>query len=213
MPDPAKASPEGLVAAGADLAPGTVLAAYRAGLFPWPDREGRLLWWSPDPRAILPLERFHESRSLRRTRRLGRFEVTLDRAFPAVVAGCADRPEGTWITSDITHGYRTLHRLGWAHSVEVWSGERLVGGLYGVAIGGFFAAESMFHRERDASKVALAELVERLASRGFRLLDVQFRTNHLESLGAIEIPRSEYLRRLDAALDAEISSSAFAGDA
>jgi leucyl/phenylalanyl-tRNA--protein transferase len=213
MPDPRLASPEGLVAAGADLAPGTVLAAYRHGLFPWPDRDGRLLWWSPDPRAILPLDGFHESRSLRRTRRSGRFRVTFDDAFPAVMAGCAERAEGTWITSGITHGYRTLHRLGWAHSVEVWSGDRLAGGLYGVAIGGFFAAESMFHRERDASKVALASLVERLAAAGFQLLDVQFRTAHLASLGVIEISRKEYLRRLDAALDATVSSAAFAGDA
>ncbi|MGH7804947.1 MAG: leucyl/phenylalanyl-tRNA--protein transferase, partial [Candidatus Binatia bacterium] len=121
MPDPRHSPPEGLVAAGGDLEPGTVLTAYRAGIFPWPDREGRVLWWSPDPRAILPLDGFHESQSLRRRRRSGRFQVTVDRAFAAVLAGCADRPEGTWITAGITHAYRRLHRLGWAHSIEVWN--------------------------------------------------------------------------------------------
>jgi leucyl/phenylalanyl-tRNA---protein transferase len=209
MPDPRSAPAEGLVAAGGDLEPGTILSAYRSGIFPWPDREGRILWWSPDPRAILPLDSFHESRSLRRRRRSGPFQVTVDRAFAAVLAGCADRPEGTWITAGITHAYRRLHRLGWAHSIEVWNGERLVGGLYGVAMKGFFAAESMFHRERDASKVALAELVERLVRLKCHLLDVQFRTTHLESLGAVEVSRQEYLGLLDHALGAELSSAAF----
>ena len=212
MPDPRTAPAEGLIAAGGDLEPGTILSAYRSGIFPWPDREGRILWWSPNPRAILPLDRFHESRSLRRRRRSGRFQVTVDRAFAAVLAGCADRPEGTWITPGITHAYRRLHRLGWAHSIEVWNGERLVGGLYGVAIKGFFAAESMFHRERDASKVALAELVERLVRLEFQLLDVQFRTTHLESLGAVEVSREEYLGLLDPALATELSSTAFGAD-
>lgn len=200
MPDPRGAPAHGLIAGGGDLEPGTLLAAYRSGIFPWPDREGRLLWWSPDPRAILPLDGFHESRSLRRTRRRQLFRVTFDKACPEVIRGCADRPEGTWITPAMIDAYIGLHRLGWVHSVEVWKEEALVGGLYGVAIGGFFAAESMFHRATDASKVALAELVERLRSRGFELLDVQFRTPHLASLGVVEIPRAEYLQRLDEAL-------------
>src|SRR5262249_34927951 len=157
----------------------TLLAAYRAGIFPWPDPDERLLWWSPEPRAILPLDRFHQSRSLRRTRRRGAFRVTFDRAYASVMEGCADRSEGTWINSSILAAYVSLHELGWAHSVEVWMGERLAGGVYGVAIGGFFAAESMFHREPDASKVALAELVEHLQRAEFRLLDVQLLTTHL----------------------------------
>ena len=200
MPDPRTALPNGLLACGGDLEPGTVLAAYRAGIFPWPDLDERLLWWSPEPRAILPLDRFHASRSLRRTRRRGAFRVTFDRAYASVMEGCADRPEGTWITSAIMAAYVSLHGLGWAHSVEVWADERLVGGVYGVAIGGFFAAESMFHREPDASKVALAELVDHLRRADFRLLDVQLLTTHLASLGAVLIARDEYLRLLSQAI-------------
>jgi leucyl/phenylalanyl-tRNA---protein transferase len=200
MPDPRTALPNGLLACGGDLEPGTVLAAYRAGIFPWPDPDERLLWWSPESRAVLPLDRFHESRSLRRTRRRGAFRVTVDRAYASVMEGCADRPEGTWITSSILAAYVSLHKLGWAHSVEVWAGDRLAGGVYGVAIGGFFAAESMFHREPDASKVALAELVEHLRRVEFRLLDVQLLTTHLASLGAVLIARDEYLRLLSQAI-------------
>ncbi len=200
MPDPATALPNGLLAAGGDLAPGTVLASYRAGIFPWPDQGGRMLWWSPDPRAILELDAFHESRSLHRRRKSGRFTTTFDRACGAVLEGCSDRAEGTWLNAEMKAAYLMLHKMGWVHSVEVWLGDRLVGGLYGVAIGGFFAAESMFHRETDASKVAVAELVERLRGKGFRLLDVQFQTPHLQSLGVRELPRSEYLERLAAAI-------------
>ncbi|MBI2964125.1 MAG: leucyl/phenylalanyl-tRNA--protein transferase [Deltaproteobacteria bacterium] len=200
MPDPRTALPNGLLACGGDLEPGTLLAAYRAGIFPWPDHDGRLLWWSPDPRAVLPLEGFHESRSLRRRRRRAGFQVTLDHACDEVLAGCADRPGGTWISAEMRAAYLALHDLGWVHSAEVWSEERLVGGLYGVAIGGLFAAESMFHRATDASKIALAAVVERLRARGFSLLDVQFLTPHLASLGAREIPRREYLAALSAAI-------------
>jgi leucyl/phenylalanyl-tRNA--protein transferase len=200
MPDPRTALPNGLLAAGGDLEPGTLLAAYRAGIFPWPDPEGRLFWWSPDPRAILPLEGFHESRSLRRKRRRGEFSVTVDEACDEVMAGCADRPEGSWITPPMRAAYLKLYELGWVHSVEVWSGRRLAGGVYGLAIGTFFAAESMFHRVSDASKVALAELVERLARGGFTLLDVQFITPHLASLGACAITRDDYLARLQRAI-------------
>lgn len=203
MPDPRFALPNGLLAAGGDLAPGTVLAAYRGGIFPWPDPAGELLWWSPDPRAVLLPEWFHESRSLRRRRR-SRFEVTVDRACGEVLAGCADRPQGTWITPEMRAAYLELHRLGWVRSFEVWREGRLAGGLYGVAIGGFFAAESMFHRETDASKVALAELVEHCRRVGAPLIDVQFLTPHLDSLGAREIPRGQYLERLRAALATRI---------
>jgi leucyl/phenylalanyl-tRNA---protein transferase len=186
---------------GGDLAPGTILAAYRAGIFPWPDADGRLLWWSPNPRTILPLDAFHESRSLRRRRRSGVFAASLDRACDTVIAACGEaRSEGTWITAEMAAAYGRLHGLGWVHSVEVWAGTELVGGLYGIAIGGFFAAESMFHRATDASKIALAELVTHLRARGFELLDVQFLTPHLESLGCVEIPRAEYLRRLQRAI-------------
>lgn len=200
MPDPVTALPNGLLAAGGDLEPGTVLAAYRAGIFPWPDQTGRLLWWSPDPRAVLELDEFHESRSLARCRRSGRYSTTFDRACAAVLLGCANRDEGTWLNEEMRSAYLTLYKLGWVHSVEVWQGDRLAGGLYGVAIGGLFAAESMFHRETDASKVALAELVERLRRTRFNLLDVQFLTPHLASLGAREIPRSLYLERLARAI-------------
>ena len=204
MPDPESALPNGLLASGGDLEPGTVIDAYRRGIFPWPDPAGRLLWWSPDPRAILPLDGFHESRSLRRVRRRGVFGVTFDRACDAVMAGCAERREGTWITREMKRAYLHLADLGWVHSVEVWAAGRLAGGLYGVAIGGLFAAESMFHRESDASKVALAALVERLAAHRYMLLDVQFVTDHLTSLGAVEIPRDVYLARLRAAIASDV---------
>jgi leucyl/phenylalanyl-tRNA--protein transferase len=205
MPDPRSAPPRGPVAAGGDLALGTVLAAYRCGIFPWPDAAGQLFWWSPDPRAILPLAGFHESRSLRRVRRRDRFRIGYDQACGAVIRVCAERPEGTWITPAMIDAYTRLHALGWVHSVEAWAGDTLAGGVYGVAIGGFFAAESMFHRVGDASKVALGALVERLGARGFALLDVQLLTPHLASLGAVEIARDEYLERLAAARDLAVS--------
>jgi leucyl/phenylalanyl-tRNA---protein transferase len=181
---------------GADLAPGTLISAYRAGIFPWPDDAGRLLWWSPDPRAILPLDGFHESRTLSRTRRRRRFGITRDTAFADVMRGCASTHGPTWITPAMFAAYVRLHELGWAHSVEAWDGATLAGGVYGVAVDGLFAAESMFHRAPDASKLALAELVGHLTERGFALLDVQLLTPHLASLGAVEIPRDAYLARL-----------------
>ena len=201
MPRPEEAPPHGCLAAGGDLEPGTVLAAYRGGIFPWPDPDGRLLWWSPDPRAILPLDGFHASRSLRRLARRGAYRVSRDEACGAVIAGCADRAEGTWITPAMRRAYERLHGLGWVHSVEVWDGAALVGGVYGVAIGGFFAAESKFHRAPNASKVALAALVAWLNERGFQLLDVQLATDHLRTLGVVEISRRDYLRRLASAID------------
>lgn len=193
-----------LVAVGADLEPGTILAAYRLGLFPMGlGAEGSppIGWWSPDPRGVLPAGAFHVSRSLRRSRR--RFTVTADTAFADVVAGCADPSrQGRWITPQIAEAYATLHRLGWAHSIEVWEGERLAGGLYGLAIGGLFAGESMFHRATDASKVALWELASRWYADGDprRIIDVQWRTPHLGSLGVVEWPRRRYLERLPEAL-------------
>ncbi|HEX4540134.1 MAG TPA: leucyl/phenylalanyl-tRNA--protein transferase [Acidimicrobiales bacterium] len=209
-----------VVAVGADLEPGTLLAGYRNGLFPMPlDLPGRppvMGWWSPDPRAILPVDGLRVSRSLARSCR--RFEVRVNTAFEAVGRACAspDRP-GRWITPDISVAYEGLHHLGWAHSVEAWApgegpgGEDLLaGGLYGVAIGGFFAGESMFHRRSDASKVALVALVEHLVSGGATLLDVQWLTPHLGRLGAVEISRERYLDLL-AEATARPLPSAFGG--
>ncbi|MDP3891378.1 leucyl/phenylalanyl-tRNA--protein transferase [Nocardioides sp.] len=192
-----------LVAMGADLEPGTLLDAYRHGVFPMPadDPRAGLLWFCPQLRGVLPLEGLVVSRSLRRSRR--DFEIRVDTAFADVVAACADsRRVGGWINADFAAAYTRLHELGWAHSVEAWREGRLVGGLYGVAIGGLFAGESMFHRERDASKVALLGLVDLLsdASAGSRLLDVQWQTPHLASLGVVQVRRGGYLRRLDRAL-------------
>jgi leucyl/phenylalanyl-tRNA---protein transferase len=193
FPDPARADPEGLLAEGGDLEPSTLIAAYRAGIFPWPYDAHELLWWSPDPRAVLPLEALHVSRSLGRVLRQQRFRVTLNAAFAEVIDGCADREE-TWITPRLRAAYVRLHALGWAHSVEVWSADgALAGGLYGVAVGALFAAESMFHRARDASKVAVAALVAHARRVGLTLLDVQMPSAHLASLGARTIPRGEYL--------------------
>lgn len=182
------------------LRPDILISAYAQGIFPM-DVEGEIQWFSPDPRAILPLEGFRASKTLMQTVRRGRFEIRLDTRFREVMEACGDRPEGTWITPELVEAYHWLHRLGLAHSVESWREGRLVGGLYGVALGGAFFGESMFHRERDASKVALVALVRRLKTRGYVLLDVQFLTPHLKRFGAVEIPRAAYLRRLAAALE------------
>jgi leucyl/phenylalanyl-tRNA--protein transferase len=192
-----------VVGVGADLEPGTLLAAYRRGIFPMPiARNGPMAWWSPDPRGVLPLDGLRVSRSLRKA--CARFEVRVDTAFGEVVEACRDprRPHG-WITAGIRDAYTRLHEMGWAHSVEAWTADGvLAGGLYGVAIGGVFAGESMFHRVTDASKVALVGLVERLREDGGadRLLDVQWTTEHLVSLGAVDVPRPGYLRLLEVAL-------------
>jgi leucyl/phenylalanyl-tRNA--protein transferase len=193
---------EDLVAVGGDLEPSLVLDAYRHGVFPWwSEGEPGPLWWSPDPRAVLPLLGLCVPRRLARTLRSPIWEVVTDRAFEEVVRACAEgRSDGTWIHEPMVAAYRELHALGHAHSVEVRVEGRLVGGVYGVAVGRAFAAESMFHRRTDASKVALVHLVRRLAAKGYTLLDVQFKTPHLERLGAVEIPRAEYLRRLAEAL-------------
>lgn len=199
LPDPRTADGE-VVAVGGDLAPGTILQAYRRGMFPMELPDGHLAWWSPVDRAIIPLGGLRISRSLRQSTR--RFDLTVDQDFPAVLDQCAqvDRPSG-WITDEFKEAYTILHQLGWAHSIEVWdrTGD-LMGGLYGVAIGGFFAGESMFHLARDASKVALVHLMV-VMSDGGSLVDVQWQTPHLESMGAIVIGRDEYLDRLPVALD------------
>ena len=181
----------------------TVIAAYRQGIFPMAMNErGGIGWFSPDPRAIIPLdERFHIPHGLQRTLRKGRFTLTANRDFPAVISACSTAHGETWISDDIIRVYTNLHRIGHAHSVEVWLDDKLAGGLYGVHLGGAFFGESMFHRETDASKVALVWLVERLRARGFSLLDTQWTTPHLIRFGAHEIPRSAYLHLLEAALE------------
>ncbi|MDX1468989.1 MAG: leucyl/phenylalanyl-tRNA--protein transferase [Acidimicrobiia bacterium] len=200
LPDPLAAEGD-VVAVGADLAPGTLLQAYRRGMFPMMLPDGQLGWWSPVERAILPLAELRVSRSLRQSCR--RYTVSVDRDFDGVIEGCADpdRPD-SWITPDFVDAYTQLHRLGWAHSIEVWDSEgNLAGGLYGVAIGGLFAGESMFHRARDASKVALVHLVSVMSEGGGTLLDVQWLTPHLESMGGRVVGRLRYLIMLAAALE------------
>jgi len=179
-----------------DLSPEKLLAGYAIGIFPMADDAGRMHWLAPDPRAVIELDGFRVSRSLRAVVRRGLFTVTVNRAFDEVIDRCADRREGTWISLDIKRGYRALHRLGFAHSVETWREGVLAGGLYGVSLGAAFFGESMFHRVTDASKVALVHLVERLRRRRFILLDIQFMTEHLQRFGAVEIPKAEYERRL-----------------
>jgi leucyl/phenylalanyl-tRNA--protein transferase len=193
------ADAHGLIGVGADLEPGTLLNAYRHGIFPMPVGRRQVGWWSPDPRAIVPLDGLNVTRSLRRSQ--SKFEVRVDTAFVDVIRACADpRRDGGWITPAIIEAYVALHDLGWAHSVETWQHGELAGGLYGVAIGGLFAGESMFHRVNDASKVALVVLVGMLQTCAFALLDVQWCTPHLASLGAIEISRRHYLELLGSAL-------------
>lgn len=201
LPDPDDADRHGLCAVGADLRPGTLLAAYRSGLFPMPVRKRVLGWWSPDPRGILPLDELKVSRSLRKS--CARFEVRFDTRFREVMLHCGDprRPHG-WITPEFVDAYEELFRLGWVHSVETYRDGVLVGGLYGVRINGFFAGESMFSHATDASKVALVALVEWLRDTGATLLDVQWKTDHLASLGVVEVPRAAYLALLRSAVAA-----------
>lgn len=196
FPPARTATPDGLVGVGADLEPSTVLEAYRSGLFPMPlEASGPIGWWSPDPRGVLKVDSLHISRSLRRSKRL--FEIRIDTALPAVIDACADsgRPHD-WIDSQIREAYLQLAALGWVHSIETWLEGELVGGLYGVAIGGLFAGESMFHRVTDASKVALVALVELLRDGEQRLIDVQWQTPHLATLGVVQWSRARYLRAL-----------------
>jgi leucyl/phenylalanyl-tRNA--protein transferase len=202
-----------IAAVSRTLSPSVVLAAYRRGIFPWPVSQRLVPWVSPDPRAVFPLDDPpHWSRSLRRTMRRGIFTVTVNRAFRQVVEACGtDRDEGTWITPDVISTYVALHAMGWAHSVEVWAADdgSLAGGLYGIALGGVFAGESMFHRRTDASKVAFATVAERSRARGFSMFDVQVLTPHLESLGCMSIARAEFLDRLERALTV---AARFGGD-
>lgn len=199
LPSPFEADEHGLVGVGADLEPGTLLAAYRQGLFPMPLRKQLVGWWSPDPRGILPLDGIVVSRSLRRS--MQRFEVRIDTAFTEVMRHCGDprRPHG-WINEPFVRAYTRLHETGWAHSIETWHDGELVGGLYGLLIGRFFAGESMFHSATDASKAAMVFTVEALREAGAELFDVQWSTPHLASMGVVEVPRGEYLRRLAAAI-------------
>jgi leucyl/phenylalanyl-tRNA--protein transferase len=201
FPHPESADAHGLVAAGGDLSVERLLAAYRQGIFPWTAKP--ITWWSPDPRGIIALDRFHVSASLAKTLRRSLFEITFDRAFQEVMQACAapsPRRQATWITEEFIAAYTRLHQHGYAHSVECWRQGELVGGVYGVAVGGLFAGESMFHHADNASKVALYYLVQHLRMKGFGLFDIQMVTPATRSLGATEISRREYLARLAVAV-------------
>ncbi len=204
FPPPDYADPSGLIAVGGDLSSERLLEAYRVGIFPWYSEDQPILWWSPDPRFVLNLDEFKISRSLRKTLRKKIFLVTLDRVFEDVIAACAqvarEGQSGTWITPEMQEAYIRLHGLGFAHSVESWFEGKLVGGLYGVSLGKAFFGESMFHRKTEASKVALAVLVEKLKKWGFHFVDSQMTTDHMHHLGAKEIPRRIFLKRLQSAL-------------
>lgn len=211
LPEPESAGGDDVVAVGGDLAPGTILQAYRRGMFPMHLSDGLLAWWSPQVRGVLHPEAMRVSRSLRRSAR--RYTTTIDQDFAGVIDGCADpdRPDG-WIRPEIRDAYLELHRLGWAHSVETWDDGDLVGGLYGVALGGLFAGESMFYRSQDGSKVALLALALRLRGIPGALIDVQWATDHLKTLGAVEMSRIEYLTVLPVALEAPMPSGVWASD-
>ncbi len=204
FPPPDYADPSGLLAVGGDLSNERLLEAYRVGIFPWYSDDQPILWWSPDPRLVLDLKDFKISRSLRKTLKKEVFQVTFDRAFEEVIQACAVVPRaaqnGTWITEEMREAYINLHGLGYAHSVESWFGGKLAGGLYGVSLGKSFFGESMFHLKTDASKVALATLVEKLKSWDFHFIDSQMTTEHMVRLGAKELPRRIFLKRLQSAL-------------
>lgn len=204
FPPPDYADPSGLIAVGGDLSSDRLLEAYRVGIFPWYSEDQPILWWSPDPRLVLDLDQFKISRSLGKTLRRRVFQVTFDRVFEEVIAACATVPRedqsGTWITPEMREAYIRLHGLGYAHSVEAWLEGKLVGGLYGVSLGKAFFGESMFHRHTDASKVALAILVEKLRSWSFHFIDAQMSTEHMCRLGGQEISRRIFLKKLQSAL-------------
>jgi len=212
FPPAESADAEGLLLFGGELTSDWILDAYRHGIFPWPVFEDveLMAWWSPDPRAVIELDQMHVSHRLQRTLRSGRFRVSVDRAFAGVIRGCAtaqDRRGATWLTPEMIRVYTELYDMGYAHSVEVWHQDRLAGGVYGIAMGAFFSAESMFYRVRDASKVALVHLVQRLQLRGYDLLDIQQLTEHTQRLGATEISRGQYLVRLLRAMQRPASFS------
>lgn len=204
FPPPDYADPSGLIAVGGDLSSERLIEAYRVGIFPWYSEDQPILWWSPDPRFVLEIDQFNTSRSLRKTLRRRTFQVTFDRVFEDVIAACAavprDDQRGTWITPEMQEAYIKLHGLGYAHSVEAWFEGKLVGGLYGVSLGKAFFGESMFHHKTDASKVALAVLVGKLQTWGFHFIDSQMTTEHMHRLGAREIPRRIFVKRLHSAL-------------
>lgn len=199
FPDPSFAEPSGLLGVGGDLAPERLLLGYRMGIFPWYSSGEPIKWWSPDPRMVLFVDELEVPRSLAKRIRQERFRITLDQRFETVIRACAKTPRpgqrGTWITGEMVNAYLHLHALGYAHSVEAWVEDRLVGGLYGVAVGRFYAGESMYTEEADASKVAFVHLVRQLGRWGFPLVDCQVHTAHLERFGAREIPREQYLER------------------
>ena len=205
FPDPAHADEDGLLAVGGDLSPQRLLMAYAQGIFPWYCENSPILWWSPDPRLVLEPAKIHVPGRLERILRQGRFAFTLDTAFERVITGCAETPRpgahGTWIVPEMLAAYCRLHELGFAHSIEVWSGTILAGGLYGVALGGAFFGESMFYREPDASKAGLVTLTRLLSQAGFVLFDCQQTTAHMLRFGGFEMPRSEFLARLGQALE------------
>ena len=201
FPHPESATRDGIVAMGGDLHPDTLQLAYRQGIFPWPHQGMPLLWFCPPRRAILEFSAIHIPKRLARTRRLSSLQFTIDQAFDKVIAACrtSERPDqqGTWITDEVEKAYIEAHRLGFAHSAEAWTADgKLVGGIYGIDSGGAFGGESMFHRQADASKLALLFLVDHLAARGATFLDIQMMTPHMQRLGAIEIPRRQFLKRL-----------------
>jgi len=205
FPNPSLADPDGLLAVGGNLEPETLLSAYQQGIFPWFDEDTPILWWCPDPRAILEFDNLYISKRLARTIRTNKFQVTFNQDFDAVVKGCTYRPEeGTWITPEVANAYGEFHRRGHAYSVEVWQQGILVGGLYGVAIGGLFAGESMFSTVSDASKIALVALVCRLKEKGYQLFDLQIINEHTSTMGATEIPRDDYLARVKSAIKKDI---------
>ena len=202
FPHPREANLEGLVAIGGDLSVDRLMLAYRSGIFPW--TIDPITWWSPEPRAIFEFDQFHVSRSLAKLIHQGRFQISVDRAFRQVMEGCAEAGHGrgsTWITAEFLEAYTRLHEQGHAHSLECWQGEQLVGGIYGVAIGGFFAGESMFHRVSNASKIALYHLIEHLRRREFVLFDIQMLTPITAKLGGTNVARDEYLKRLAGAVE------------
>ncbi len=204
--DVQRAAAHGLVGRGADFRPETIVEAYRRGVFPWPQRGQEYLWFSPDPRAIIPIDGLRVSSRLARTLRQGRFRLSVDAAFERVISECGrGREEGTWITTRLRRAYLELHALGYAHSFEAWTAEgELAGGLYGIGVGGMYGAESMFHRVTDASKVAMAAMMAQCQRIGVQLVDIQVLSPHTESMGAIEISREEYLSRLGSVLRRDV---------
>jgi leucyl/phenylalanyl-tRNA--protein transferase len=216
FPPAEEADEHGIVLVGGDLRAVVLLDAYQHGIFPWPmwDDDLPMLWWSPDPRGVIEFDRFHVSRRLAQTMRSGKFQVTSDLDFDVVLRGCATargRRGSTWLTAEMMRAYCELHRLGHAHSVEVWHQQKLAGGIYGVTIGGLFAGESIFHRIRDASKVALAYLISHVRRQGYKLFDIQQLNPHTASMGGSEIPRREYLKRLSQVLTQRVEFGAVQG--